>query len=110
MPAAKRPMIPVVKDAPQRTFRRQIGGYLNPGGADQRVRGECWGATSTDGRWRFDRLDDVGTPWLVTYRPDQDSRLYVNNYDYFRTLTQARAWVLAYGDAWLAQQLQEVVS
>jgi hypothetical protein len=108
MAAAKRPMIPIVKDGATATFRRTVGGHLNPGGADQRTRGECWGATSTDGCWRFDRLDDVGTPWLLTYQPEQGDRLHV--YDYFRTLTQARAWVHAHGDAWLAQQLQEAAS
>lgn len=27
---------------------------------------EAWEAESTDGRWHFERIEDTGTPWLVT--------------------------------------------
>ena len=81
------------------TFRRTVGGPSNRAGRDFRTRQECWGATSVDGRWRFDRLDAPGTPWLLTYQPERGGRMPV--YDYFTSLTRARVWVHAHGDAWL---------
>lgn len=28
---------------------------------------ETWGAVSKDGKWSFQRIEDVGTPWEVTH-------------------------------------------
>lgn len=28
---------------------------------------EVWEATSADGRWHFERIEDTGTPWEVTH-------------------------------------------
>ena len=33
------------------------------------TRSECWGADSVDGVWHFERIEDVGTPWIVTHKP-----------------------------------------
>lgn len=30
---------------------------------------EIWSAESTDGVWTYERVEDVGTPWIVTYKP-----------------------------------------
>ena len=30
---------------------------------------ENWAAKSDDGLWKYDRVEDVGTPWEVTYLP-----------------------------------------
>lgn len=35
----------------------------------QPLRRECWEATTADGLWAFERIDDVGTPWIVVYKP-----------------------------------------
>lgn len=30
---------------------------------------EVWAAVSKDGIWKYDRLEDTGTPWIVTHVP-----------------------------------------
>lgn len=47
------------------TFRRTVGGRSNPDGADQRTRLECWGATSADGNWRFEKVETTPTLWCI---------------------------------------------
>lgn len=40
------------------------------GGPDSgRTRRECWSATSADGTWLYERMEDEGTSWYVTYLP-----------------------------------------
>ena len=34
-----------------------------------RTRRECWSATSDDGVWGFQRIEDTGTPWLIVHIP-----------------------------------------
>lgn len=34
-----------------------------------RGRRECWLATSADGAWRFERVEDVSTPWRIIHVP-----------------------------------------
>lgn len=99
-------LIPIVKDRHFATFRRIVGGPSNRDGSDQRTRKECWGAHSTDGVWRFDRLDDVGTPWDVTYLPDPT--IYMPHG--FSSLLKARRWVTRHGDAYIAQVRQAAAS
>lgn len=64
MTKAKRPMCDLAPGSKvmQRTFRRQS---TSAGFDPNRTRMECWGATSADGRWRFDRIEEPGTPWLI---------------------------------------------
>lgn len=50
-------------------------------------RSEIWEATSTDGRWRYVRLELAGTPWEVTDLSDDTVAP-----DWFGTLAKARAW------------------
>lgn len=28
---------------------------------------EMWEATSADGKWHFERIEDIGTPWEITH-------------------------------------------
>src|SRR5262245_367561 len=35
----------------------------------QPLRRECWEATTTDGEWAFERIEDIGTPWIVVHQP-----------------------------------------
>ena len=35
----------------------------------QPMRRECWGATTTDGEWGFERIEEPGTPWIVVHYP-----------------------------------------
>lgn len=44
-----------------KTYRRTFVG----GPASGRTRRECWSATTIDGRWTIERIEDVGTPWIV---------------------------------------------
>lgn len=30
---------------------------------------EAWAAISADGQWKYDRIEDTGTPWEVTHLP-----------------------------------------
>lgn len=45
---------------------------------------ETWQARSRDGLWLFERIDDVGTPWRVTYLPTGQTR------DWLTSLNDAR--------------------
>jgi hypothetical protein len=60
------------------TFRAPVS---RPG-ADPRP--ETWGVVSADGLWRFDRIDDEGTPWVATFLPTGQSD------ETFGTLAAAR--------------------
>lgn len=42
------------------------GNTLIAGGP--RTRRECWGATSRDGRWDFERMEEPGTPWQLIHK------------------------------------------
>jgi hypothetical protein len=35
----------------------------------QPLRRECWEATTADGLWAFERIEEPGTPWIVVYKP-----------------------------------------
>src|SRR5580765_4563393 len=35
----------------------------------QPMRRECWEATTTDGLWAFERIEEPGTPWIVVHFP-----------------------------------------
>lgn len=60
----RRPMTPITNLIMRDTFRAP----LRRPGADSRD--EIWGATSTDGRWTYERFDDgARTDWSVTYVP-----------------------------------------
>ena len=46
---------------------------------------EAWSATSDDGLWTFERIEDVGTPWEATHVPTGIAT------DWYGTLSAARA-------------------
>jgi hypothetical protein len=33
------------------------------------LRRECWAAMTTDGLYEFERLEETGIPWSVTFQP-----------------------------------------
>lgn len=46
---------------------------------------QIWQALSADGMWRYERVDDTGTPWMVTHLPTGATMS-------FGTLPDARRW------------------
>jgi len=46
---------------------------------------EIWSARSTDGTWTYERSDEPGTPWIVTYAP-------TGHVEYWSSLPKARRW------------------
>ena len=57
----------------------------------QPLRRECWGAVTTDGLWAFDRIEDVGTPWVISYKPRTPEAMHFP--DWYGTLKAARTAV-----------------
>lgn len=45
---------------------------------------ETWAAVSKDGLWKYDRIEDTGTPWSVCYVP-------TNEYVIMSSLPKAQA-------------------
>lgn len=55
-----------------KTRRRQLPDFLDAATAEYaggRSGRELWSARSTCGRWRVERVDDAGTPWVAEYLP-----------------------------------------
>ena len=66
-------MLPPITKKMHRTLRR----VNDLGGA---TRQECWSATTDDGVWQFERIEDVGTPWIVIHKASGlDVRMYYGN-------------------------------
>jgi len=71
------------------------------GGPDSgKTRQECWHATSIDGLWSYERVEDEGTTWYVTHNPSG----YTGDQPY-GTLTSARR--ATHSGAALVQMIQE---
>lgn len=50
-----------------------------------KTRREKWAAVSACGQWYYERLEEIGTPWVVTFMPTgQEER--------FGSLPKARRW------------------
>ena len=49
-------------------------------------RREIWEATSADGQWTYQRVEDTGTPWDVCHIPTSKEKLG------FPSLLAARRW------------------
>lgn len=49
------------------------------GGPGGRTRRECWGATTDDGLWKIERVDDVGTPWIIRHVPTGEIVPYLSS-------------------------------
>lgn len=107
-PRATRGMTPVTRS--MRTT------YI--GGPDSgRTRKECWSATSTDGSWSYERLEDQGTTWSVThlhtgctcdvpYRSLNAARRATASGATLRDMRRERAEILA-SDRWPAECRRE---
>jgi hypothetical protein len=63
------------------------------------LRRECWGATTTDGEWGFERIEEPGTPWIVVRHPRTPAAETATCS--FGTLTGARQAVERGLDNWL---------
>lgn len=48
---------------------KDMGTTFVGGPGTGRTRRECWGATSKDGLWGYQRAEDVGTQWYVIHLP-----------------------------------------
>lgn len=75
----RRVLTPIVEPGRAATFLSPV---RNPGGP---TRLENWHTTSRDGLWSYERIDDVGTLWRVTYVPTGQTR------DGYASLPDARA-------------------
>ena len=62
-------------------------------------RNECWEAATVDGEWAFERLEDVGTPWVVIHNPGTPQAETVATL--FGTLKSARQAVERGIEQWL---------
>lgn len=63
-------------------------------------RRECWAATTVDGEWAFERIEDTGTPWIVVHWPRTDRAETATTM--FGTLTAARQFIEKPGhERWL---------
>ena len=68
----------------------------NPGRVRRR---ECWEATTTDGEWAFERIEEPGTPWIVVHHPRTPQAETVSAQ--FGTLKAARQAVERGLEPWL---------
>jgi hypothetical protein len=67
-----------------RTYRQTFVG----GPTSRRTRRECWAATSSDGVWHAERIEDVGTPWVLMHLPTR------TDLGLFSTLERVKAYVM----------------
>jgi len=65
----------------------------------QPIRRECWEATTVDGEWAFERIEEPGTPWIVVRHPRTAQAETVTTQ--FGTLKAARQAVERGLDRWL---------
>lgn len=63
------------------------------------LRRECWGAVTTDGEWGFERIEEVGTPWIVVHHPRTPEAETITCW--FGTLKAARQAVERGIERWL---------
>ena len=94
-PRRRGPLTPLGAVVRRDTFTAPVS---NPGGA---TRAEVWSADSADGLWRYERLDEAGTPWAVTFVPTGQSRRSYTSLDDAREATagtmlaEFRSWAMA---------------
>jgi hypothetical protein len=70
----------------------------------QPLRRECWEATTVDGEWGFERIEDTGTPWEIVYLPGTEQHETIPHY--FGTLKAAR---MAVERGWAAANIPSVL-
>lgn len=81
-----------------RPIKKQMAGTFWAGTMAVR-RSECWGATTDDGLWAFERLEEPGTPWQVVHLPNTPQAEIATTW--FGTLKSARQAVERGLDRWL---------
>lgn len=85
IPMTKTELPEITNKVMRGTFRHMS----DPGGA---TRKECWAADTVDGIWHFERVEDVGTPWIVVHIPtNTEIAMYYNTLKSARTAV-ARGW------------------
>ena len=52
-----------------RPITKSFAGTLRQDGTGRVLRRECWEATTTDGLWAFERIEEPGTPWIIVHFP-----------------------------------------
>lgn len=52
-----------------RPILKSSAGTLRQDGTGRVLRRECWEATTVDGEWAFERIEEPGTPWIVVHHP-----------------------------------------
>ena len=65
----------------------------------QPLRRETWEATTVDGEWAFERIEEPGTPWIVVHHPRTPEAETVSAL--FGTLKSAREALERGLDPWL---------
>lgn len=55
-----------------RPITKFYAGTIRQDGSGRVLRRECWSAITTDGKWAFTRIEEPGTPWMVTFMPHTD--------------------------------------
>ena len=86
-----------------RPIVKHFAGTLRQDGSGRVLRRECWEAITVDGEWGFERIDDVGTPWIVVHHPRTPQAETASML--FGTLKAARQ---AIEHAWVTAELPSV--
>lgn len=81
---------PIIKD---------YAGTIRQDNSGRVLRRECWEATTTDGEWAFERIEEPGTPWIVVHHPRTEDA--ETAFCTFGTLKAARQAVERGIDNWL---------
>jgi hypothetical protein len=83
-----------------RPISKSFAGTLRQDGTGRVLRRECWEATTVDGEWAFERIEEPGTPWIIVHHPRTPQAETVAGF--FGTLKAARIAVQRCGiERWL---------
>jgi hypothetical protein len=82
-----------------RPIIKSFAGTLRQDGTGRVLRRECWEATTADGEWAFERIEEPGTPWIVVHHPRTPQAETATSW--FSTLKSARQAVERGIDNWL---------
>jgi hypothetical protein len=82
-----------------RPITKAMAGTIRQDGTGRILRRECWEATTVDGEWAFERIEEPGTPWIVVHHPRTDRAETASAM--FGTLKSARQAVERGLDRWL---------
>jgi len=82
-----------------RPIVKAFAGTIRQDGSGRIRQRECWEATTADGLWAFERIEEPGTPWIIVHHPRTPQAETVNGT--FGTLKSARRAVERGIDNWL---------